>query len=177
MPFRDPEDRRRYIKAYNEEHREENREYQRLYRLSRLAELREYSRNYRMDHREELARVNQEYYELNKERIKARQRKYYADNRAACTEYGDRYRADPVNKRRAVERAARHHEYCTWCRNELRALVKHPTVAEVVDIDVERATDGQVRQFYDQLMEDLKNAKYQYTPKRKGRTAQAEKAS
>jgi hypothetical protein len=68
------------------------------------------------------------------------------------------YFADPAVQRRKAKSTAGWYAYCKSCRKELRALVEQfPAVADVIDIDIERATDGQVRHFYDQLMKELQN--------------------
>jgi len=104
-----------------------------------------------------------------------RSNKYYRQNRKQRLLYAAIRRGDPEFQKKKHAYNRQWKTYCRACRRELRRLVaQFPTVAEHLGINLDDATNGQVRQCYDQLLEDMRNGNFTYTTSkrttRKGKT-------
>lgn len=85
MPYKDPEKRKEFAKAYREKNRDK---------------LNEASRQYHHEHRERRLEEMKEYRDVNKERINEMSRRYYQENKAVIRERMKEYNKEYYEKNR-----------------------------------------------------------------------------
>jgi 5-methylcytosine-specific restriction endonuclease McrA len=106
LPYKDPEKRKAYDRAYRRVRTEKKRAYDRAYYEGHREERLAYARAYREQHPGLYAEKSRAYYEGHREEHRARSRAYEATphGRAVVRASAARYRASP--RGRAVKRAA-----------------------------------------------------------------------
>jgi len=164
MPYKYQSDATAHMREWRAKNRGYYNEYTKQRRDLDREHYNQLAKNWRAKNRERVNQEAVERYHRNIEKMRKRARQSYKAHREARRNYDDMRRADSVVRQRYRQNTKRWYAYCKACRQELRLLVEQfPAVAKHIDIDIEGATDGQVRQFYDQLMKELKDAKYFYT--------------
>jgi chromosome segregation ATPase len=118
MPYKDPEKKKAYDKAYREATREErkaqqktyreaNREKKKAYRKANSEAIREKRKAYRKANREAIKEKNKAYYEANREKIKEMEKAYREANREAIREKKKAYHEANPEKKKAQDKAYR----------------------------------------------------------------------
>jgi|SRR5215475_865766 len=125
----------------------------------------EYNKKYYLEHREHLIKRERERYALDSENRRAYARAYHWLHRKHRRDYEAIRSSNPKWRLQKNAGTRRWWRYAKACREDLRSLVEHmPAVAQALGVpDLESATDGQVRQFYDQMMKELKHGDFSKT--------------